>query len=125
MFTADGSEGERCAGMPSASAGKYVYDHGICPKTELVVETLGGDKYPDIECEDGKVFKRLWIWRAGLTSSFQRRFMGMARDRGICWDFRWKSSCRFILREEIDGLGFRKIGPAYENHERFPKPGQF
>ena len=41
MFNADGSEGEMC-GNAIRCVGKYVYDHGICPKTELVVETLGG-----------------------------------------------------------------------------------
>lgn len=41
MFNPDGSEGEMC-GNALRSVGKYVYDHGLTDKTELVIETLGG-----------------------------------------------------------------------------------
>lgn len=41
MFNPDGSEGEMC-GNALRSVGKYVYDHGMTDKTELVIETLGG-----------------------------------------------------------------------------------
>ncbi len=47
----------RCVGMTIRCVGKYVYDYGICPKTELVVETLGGDKYLTLNVKDGKVFE--------------------------------------------------------------------
>lgn len=41
MFNPDGSEGEMC-GNALRSVGKYVYDHALTDKTELVIETLGG-----------------------------------------------------------------------------------
>ena len=41
MFNPDGSEGEMC-GNALRSVGKYVYDHRLTDKTELVIETLGG-----------------------------------------------------------------------------------
>ena len=39
MFNPDGSEGEMC-GNALRSVGKYVYDHKLTDKTELVIETL-------------------------------------------------------------------------------------
>ena len=41
MFNPDGTEGEMC-GNALRSVGKYVYDHRLTDKTELVIETLGG-----------------------------------------------------------------------------------
>lgn len=41
MFNPDGTEGEMC-GNALRSVGKYVYDHGLTDKTDLVIETLGG-----------------------------------------------------------------------------------
>ena len=41
MFNPDGTEGEMC-GNALRSVGKYVYDHGLTDKTELIIETLGG-----------------------------------------------------------------------------------
>lgn len=41
MFNPDGSEGEMC-GNALRSVGKYVYDHKLTNKTELIIETLGG-----------------------------------------------------------------------------------
>ena len=41
MFNPDGSEGEMC-GNALRSLSKYVYDHGLTDKTNLVIETLGG-----------------------------------------------------------------------------------
>lgn len=41
MFNPDGTEGEMC-GNALRSVGKYVYDHALTDKTELVIETLGG-----------------------------------------------------------------------------------
>lgn len=41
MFNPDGTEGEMC-GNALRSVGKYVYDHKLTTKTDLVIETLGG-----------------------------------------------------------------------------------
>lgn len=43
MFNADGSEGKMC-GNAIRCVGKYLYDHGICKKTRLTIETLSGIK---------------------------------------------------------------------------------
>ena len=41
MFNADGSEAEMC-GNGIRCVAKYLYDHGVCRKTSLSIETLSG-----------------------------------------------------------------------------------
>jgi len=54
MFNADGSEAEMC-GNGVRCVAKYVYDHGICRKDRLDIETGAGILALDIEAENGKV----------------------------------------------------------------------
>ena len=54
MFNPDGSEGEMC-GNALRSVGKYVYDHRLTDKTELVIETLGGMQHLELFVTDGLV----------------------------------------------------------------------
>lgn len=54
MFNPDGSEGEMC-GNALRSVGKYVYDHRLTDKTELVIETLGGMQHLALTVTDGFV----------------------------------------------------------------------
>ena len=54
MFNADGSESEMC-GNGLRCVAKLVYDHGIAPKTRLVLETGRGLLPVDLELEGGKV----------------------------------------------------------------------
>ena len=54
MFNADGSEGEMC-GNGIRCLGKFVYDKGLTHKTELVIETLGGERRLSLHVEDGRV----------------------------------------------------------------------
>ena len=54
MFNPDGTEGEMC-GNALRSVGKYVYDHRLTDKTELVIETLGGMQHLTLTVTDGYV----------------------------------------------------------------------
>ena len=54
MFNPDGSEGEMC-GNALRSVGKYVYDHRLTNKTDLVIETLGGMQHLTLTITDGMV----------------------------------------------------------------------
>ncbi len=51
MFNPDGTEGEMC-GNALRSVGKYVYDHALTDKTDLVIETLGGMQKLKLTIED-------------------------------------------------------------------------
>ncbi len=50
MFNPDGTEGEMC-GNALRSVGKYVYDHGLTDKCEIIIETLGGLKHLELTIE--------------------------------------------------------------------------
>ncbi len=68
MFNPDGTEGEMC-GNALRSVGKYVYDHRLTDRTELVIETLGGMKHLTLTVEDGLVTNiRADIGKPGLSS---------------------------------------------------------
>ena len=54
MFNPDGTEGEMC-GNALRSVGKYVYDHRLTDKTDLVIETLGGMQHLTLPVTDGRV----------------------------------------------------------------------
>ena len=54
MYNADGSRGAMC-GNASRCVGKYVYDHKLTDKTELVIETLGGMQHLNLTVTDGLV----------------------------------------------------------------------
>ena len=54
MFNPDGTEGEMC-GNALRSVGKYVYDHRLTDKTDLVIETLGGMQHLTLSVTDGLV----------------------------------------------------------------------
>ncbi|MGI5968823.1 MAG: diaminopimelate epimerase [Lachnospiraceae bacterium] len=52
IFNPDGTEGEMC-GNAVRSVGKYVYDHRLTDKTEVMIETLGGIKHLTLFVKDG------------------------------------------------------------------------
>ena len=54
MFNADGSEAEMC-GNGIRCVAKYVYDHGICRRETLRIETGAGVLPLDLEVSQGKV----------------------------------------------------------------------
>jgi len=54
MFNADGSEAEMC-GNGIRCVAKYVYDHGICQKDELQIETGAGVLSLSVKTSDGLV----------------------------------------------------------------------
>jgi len=54
IFNADGSEAEMC-GNGVRCVAKYVYDHGICRRPSLRIETQAGVLTLDLEVVDGRV----------------------------------------------------------------------
>jgi diaminopimelate epimerase len=56
MFNADGSESEMC-GNGLRCLAKYVYDHGICRKETLRIETGAGVRSAELEIESGRTHR--------------------------------------------------------------------
>ncbi len=119
MFNADGSESPMC-GNAIRCVGKYVYEHGIVKKERLTVETLDGYKYLELKILDGCVpFVTVDMGEPQLTSELpeairvdgeEKQFVGISVGN--------PHAVYFV--EGVDGLDLEAIGPAHENHERFP-----
>ncbi|MBR5363305.1 MAG: carbamoyl-phosphate synthase large subunit [Oscillospiraceae bacterium] len=54
MFNLDGSEGNMC-GNAIRCVAKYLYDNGICPKKEIVIETKSGLRTVTVTTQNGLV----------------------------------------------------------------------
>ena len=104
MYNADGSRGEMC-GNGIRCVAKYVYDYGLTDKTQISVETLGGIKYPIIS-ENEKVIDEP-IEVDGQVYHMTGVSMGNPHT--------------VIYVDDVKNLDLEKIGPKFENHERFPK----
>lgn len=117
MFNADGSEGEMC-GNGIRCVGKYVYDKGLVPKTELTVETLAGIKQLHLHLEDGLA--------SAATVDMGRPNVG----RCITVPVKGKDYTihpvsvgnphAVIFLPEIERLDLNIFGPQVEYHPMFP-----
>ena len=131
MYNADGSRGEMC-GNGIRCVAKYVYDYGLTDKTQISVETLGGIKYLDLTVENGKVKlvkvdmgrpilepAQIPIVAEGdtvidapiLVDGKEYRMTGVSMG----------NPHTVVFMDDVKNLEIEKIGPLFENHERFPK----
>ena len=131
MYNADGSRGEMC-GNGIRCVAKYVYDYGLTDKTQISVETLGGIKYLDLTVEDGKVsLVKVDMGKPELEADLIPIISEREQviDEPIEVDgkeYHMTGGSRgnphaVIYVDDVKGLDLEKIGPKFENHERFPK----
>ena len=133
MYNADGSRGEMC-GNGIRCVAKYVYDYGLTDKTCISVETLGGIKYLDLTVKDGRVeLVKVDMGSpelvAGKIPIVMEDCSAHVVDAPIAVD---KTEYRMtgvsmgnphavIYVDDVEELELEKIGPKFENHERFPR----
>lgn len=131
MYNADGSRGEMC-GNGIRCVAKYVYDYGLTDKTQISVETLGGIKYLDLTVEDGKVsLVKVDMGKPKLEADLIPIISEREQviDEPIEVDGKeyhmtgvsMGNPHAVIYVDDVKGLDLEKIGPKFENHERFPK----
>ena len=131
MYNADGSRGEMC-GNGIRCVAKYVYDYGLTDKTQISVETLGGLKYLDLTVEDGKVsLVKVDMGKPKLEADLIPIISEREQviDEPIEVDGKeyhmtgvsMGNPHTVIYVDDVKGLDLEKIGPKFENHERFPK----
>ena len=131
MYNADGSSGEMC-GNGIRCVGKYVYDYGLTDKTSISVETLGGIKYLDFTVEDGKV--KLVKVDMGSPEFVPASIPIVADGESVIdapiivdgEEYRMTGVSMgnphtVVYIDDVQGLEIEKIGPKFENHDRFPK----
>ena len=131
MYNADGSRSEMC-GNGIRCVGKYVYDYGIAKKPRISVETLAGIKYLDFTIENDKV--KLVKVDMGSPELVPANIPVVAEgdsaiDEPIVVDgTEYRMTCvsmgnphAVVYIDDVKGLDIEKIGPKFENHERFPR----
>lgn len=130
MYNADGSRSEMC-GNGIRCVGKYVYDYGLTEKEHISVETLAGIKYLDLTVEDGKV--KLVKVDMGSPELVPENITIVADGNRVIdepinvngTEYRMTGVSMgnphaVVYVEDVKGLDIETIGPAFENHERFP-----
>ena len=130
MYNADGSRSEMC-GNGIRCVGKYVYDYGLTEKEHISVETLAGIKYLDLTVEDGKV--KLVKVDMGSPELVPENIPIVAEGNRVIdepinvngTEYRMTGVSMgnphaVVYVEDVKGLDIETIGPAFENHERFP-----
>ena len=136
MYNADGSRGEMC-GNGIRCVAKYVYDYGLTDKTRISVETLGGIKYLDLTVKDGKVAlvrvdmgepeldpEKIPIIMKGYSDETDRVLNAQIKVDGKEYHMTGVSMGNphdVVYIDDVQGLDIEKIGPKFENHERFPQ----
>lgn len=131
MYNADGSRGEMC-GNGIRCVAKYVYDYGLTDKTQISVETLGGIKYLDLTVEDGKVvLVKVDMGKPErksdlipIISENEKVIDEPIEVDGQVYHMTGVSMGNphtVIYVDDVKNLDLEKIGPKFENHERFPK----
>ena len=131
MYNADGSRGEMC-GNGIRCVAKYGYDYGLTEQTQISVDTLGGIKYLDLTVEDGKVvLVKVDMGKPELKSDLipiisenEKVIDEPIEVDGQVYHMTGVSMGNphtVIYVDDVKNLDLEKIGPKFENHERFPK----
>lgn len=130
MYNADGTRAEMC-GNGIRCVGKYVYDKSLTDKVQISVESFGKVKYLQLNVENGEVRTvRVNMGRPVLKAeeipviSDQDVVIGQE----ITVDGKnYEMTCvsmgnphAVVFTDDVDGLPLNKLGPAFENHRRFP-----
>ena len=132
MYNADGSRGEMC-GNGIRCVAKFVYDKGLTDKTQISVDTLGGMKYLDLTVEDGKVTRvkvdmgapEFLAEKVPVTAESEevvdQPLAAAGKEYRVTCVSMGNPHCVTFLEQDVRELNLPEIGPAFENHERFPK----
>ena len=138
MYNADGTRAEMC-GNGIRCVGKFVYDKGLTDKEHITVVSAGKVKYLDLSVEKaGETLESrgtVKVVRVNMGSPILEPAQipvvadgGKVVDAPIQVDGReYRMTCvsmgnphAVIFTREAAGMDLEKIGPKFENHERFP-----
>lgn len=131
MYNADGSRAEMC-GNGIRCVAKFVYDKGLTNKTDISVISCGKIKYLQLFLKDNKVdtvrvnmgAPELIAANVPVTCDKEQAVDEPITVQGT----EYKMTCvsmgnphAVVFMENVTDLEIEKIGPYFENHERFPK----
>ena len=133
MWNADGTRGEMC-GNGIRCVAKYVYDKGLTDKTELSIISGGQIKYLELQVKDGKVLTvKVNMGKPVFVPAEIPVVMPDGAEKAVNAPLtvngkEYHMTCvsmgnphAVIFLNDVSGLELEKLGPCFENHERFPK----
>lgn len=136
MYNADGSRAEMC-GNGIRCVAKYVYDKGLTDKTDISVISCGQIKYLQLFLKEGKVDSvRVNMGAPELRpdripvvmENDTPRIEAVIGEPILVQGKAYKMTCvsmgnphAVVFVDDVTNLEIEKIGPCFENHERFPK----
>ena len=132
MYNADGSEGAMC-GNGIRCVGRFIHDHGLSDKTELLIETKAGIKKLSLGIREGEV----WGVRVDMGAPILKaskipvippegkdRVVGElltvdGREGEVTCVSMGNPHC-VVFVDEVGDLDLEEIGPGFEHHPAFP-----
>lgn len=131
MFNLDGSEGRMC-GNAIRCVGKYLWDHNMVNKDIIKIETLSGIKTIELFVRRKEVtHARVNMGKAELLpAKIPVNFSGdsIINKPLEVGDVTYNVTCVgmgnphcVVFVDNVDTLPLEKIGPLFENHEKFPE----
>lgn len=133
MWNADGTRGEMC-GNGIRCVAKYVYDKGLTDQTEISIVSGGQIKYLKLQTEGSKMLTaRVNMGSPVFTPAEIPVVMPENAENAIDTEIEvdgrtYHMTCvsmgnphTVIFVEDVSGLDLEKMGPLFENHERFPR----
>ena len=131
IFNMDGSEG-RMAGNSIRCVGKYLYDNGMVPKTEMTIATASGVRHLQLFTRNGKVSSvTVDMGKAELNPA--KIPVDLPGDIIISHpvtigDKEYNITCVatgnphcVVFVDNVDKLDLQQIGPQFENSPLFPE----
>ena len=134
MYNADGSRAEMC-GNGIRCVAKYVYDYGLTDKTDISVISYGKIKYLQLFLKDGKADTVRVNMGSPILSAEDipvtplpgKERENIVDESIIVQGKEYKMTCvsmgnphAVVFVDDVTNLAIEKIGPDFENHERFP-----
>ena len=131
MYNADGSRSEMC-GNAIRCVGKYLYDNGMVPKTEMTIATASGVRHLQLFTRNGKVSSvTVDMGKAELNPP--KIPVDLPGDKIICHPVtignnEYCITCVatgnphcVVFVDNVDKLDLQQIGPQFENSPLFPE----
>ena len=117
MFNLDGSEGKMC-GNGIRCVGKFVYDNGLCKKTELDIETLAGVKHLSLHTSGGKV-DRVTVDMGIAAVQDEPVAVTVGGTEYKMTRVSTGNPHAVTFTDDVKRLELEKIGPVFENNPAF------
>lgn len=133
MYNADGSRAEMC-GNGIRSVAKYVYDKGMTKQDTFTIVSCSKVKYMEVTAKDENGKAAMIRVNMGSPELIANNIPvvsdnEMVIDEEIVVNGRsYQMTCvsmgnphAVVFVDDVKNLELEKIGPDFENHERFPK----